>query len=63
MVKPDVWIKRMGEGMISPFHPEKVKQGISFVLPQKKYPKEKGPTTALVALPLGQNTHSVDHLR
>lgn len=30
MVKPDAWIKRMGEGMISPFHPEKVKQGISF---------------------------------
>ncbi len=30
MVKPDIWIKKMGERMISPFSSEKVKQGISF---------------------------------
>ncbi len=30
MVKPDGWIRRMGTGMIEPFHPEKVKKGISF---------------------------------
>lgn len=30
MVKPDKWIKEMGEKMISPFSPEKVKKGISF---------------------------------
>ena len=30
MVKPDAWIKKMGSGMIDPFHPEKVKKGISF---------------------------------
>jgi hypothetical protein len=36
------------------------KQGISFVLPQKKYPKEKGPTTALVALPLGHSAKAAE---
>jgi len=30
MIKPDSWIKRMAIGMIDPFHPEKVKRGISF---------------------------------
>lgn len=30
MVKPDRWIKEMGEKMISPFSPEKVRKGISF---------------------------------
>lgn len=30
MVKSDKWIKKMGEGMISPFSPEKIRKGISF---------------------------------
>ncbi|MCX8082032.1 MAG: dCTP deaminase [bacterium] len=30
VVKPDRWIKEMGEKMITPFSPEKVKKGISF---------------------------------
>jgi len=31
MVKPDTWIKKMGgRGMITPFFPDKVREGISF---------------------------------
>jgi len=37
MVKSDRWIKKMGEGMISPFNPEKIKKGISFGLSSYGY--------------------------
>lgn len=38
MLKPDTWIKKMSvNGMIEPFHPEKIKQGISFGLSSYGY--------------------------
>jgi len=37
VVKPDKWIKRMGEKMISPFSPEKVKIGVSYGLSSYGY--------------------------